>query len=89
MGDTIVGVNALSSVLCEESQIPISLRACLRERYNLLPFLGQFVTLLVSARISDVSGILIHRSRISEIILYQLCYSYVSAVYQANYIVSS
>ena len=31
------------------------------ERYNLLSLLGQFVIPFVSARISDVSGILIHR----------------------------
>ena len=55
------------------------------DRYNLLIILGQFVSHFVSARISDVSGILIHRSRTSEIILYQLCISDVSA----NYIISS
>ena len=32
-----------------------------RDRYNLLVILGQFVSHFVSARISDVSGILIHR----------------------------
>jgi hypothetical protein len=51
-------------------------------RYNLLPFLGQFVTLLVSARISDVSGILIHRFYIRKSISYQRCISDVSAMYQ-------
>ena len=51
-------------------------------RYNLLPFLGQFVTLLVSARISDVSGFLIHRFCIRKNMSYQRCIIDVSAMYQ-------
>ena len=49
---------------------------------NLLVILGQFVSHFVSARISDVSGILIHRFCIRKNMLYQLCISDVSAMYQ-------
>ena len=49
---------------------------------NLLVILGQFVSHFVSARISDVSGILIHRFCIRRNMLYQLCISDVSAMYQ-------
>ena len=53
------------------------------ERYNLLSLLGQFVIPFVSARISDVSGILIHRFCIRKNMLYQAI-SYVSAMYQQH-----
>ena len=53
-----------------------------REEDNLLSLLGQFVIPFVSARISDVSGILIHRFCIRKNMLYQLCISDVSAMYQ-------
>ena len=51
------------------------------DRYNLLVILGQFVSHFVSARISDVSGILIHRFCIRKNMLYQLCISDVSVTF--------